>query len=360
MTTLAIDVGADGALPSEFRLFVPGVNETMKGTFLFDSVAAESVMAAYRARANDLAIDLEHQMLDGAPSPDPTAKDARGWCKLELRADGSLWAVSVTWTADGAERLAGRRQRYVSPAFAVDEKTSRVTSILNIAITAIPATHGTPALVAASATSGDDGMTLEEMMKVAEALGLGPDATLDDFLAKIGAMKEPPKPEVEVEPLAAVDPEAKPEEVKAALSAIRTLSGKSFVASVADVRTWHASHVELAAERKVLADREAVLESAERRKLCVEMVTLGGRAPATVWADPASTTPKAYLSSMPIADLRAMHSDAVKASGLPRDIKPPAGEVAHGLTASQLAKATKAKIDPAKYAETLKKMSGKA
>jgi phage I-like protein len=107
-------------------------------------------MAAYRSWGVDLAIDLEHQMLEVEPgtSPDPTARDARGSCKLELR-NGELWAFGVTWTPDGAQRLQQKRQRYVSPAFDADTKTKRVLKMINVAITSIPATHHTPALVAA-------------------------------------------------------------------------------------------------------------------------------------------------------------------------------------------------------------------
>lgn len=149
--------GPTDALPTEFRLFVKGWNETENGNFLFDDAAAKQVLAAHRKWGVDLMIDLEHQSLDPSIAPDPTAKDARGWCTLELREDGSLWAVQVKWTADGAKRLSEKRQRYVSPAFHVDPETKRVSAIINVAITAIPATHDTPALVAAS-TKGTRGM----------------------------------------------------------------------------------------------------------------------------------------------------------------------------------------------------------
>lgn len=148
---LAIEL-ADGELPTEFRLFAAGWNETSKGSYLFDEEAALATMAAYAQWGVDLAIDLEHQMFDGT-SADPTAKDARGWFRLELR-KGELWAVDVRWTEDGAERLRQRRQRYVSPAFQFD-KDKRVQAVLNVAITSMPATYEAPALVAASRTATD-------------------------------------------------------------------------------------------------------------------------------------------------------------------------------------------------------------
>lgn len=147
-----IDVAVDGAAPpTEFRLFKAGPNETTKGTFLFDAEAATAVMAAAAQRDGvDYPIDLEHLSLESTDSRgfDP---DARGWFCLAVR-NGELWAVNVRWTPDGQRRLSERTQRYVSPAFTVDDD-NRVTEIVNVALVAMPATHGTPALVAANRRS---------------------------------------------------------------------------------------------------------------------------------------------------------------------------------------------------------------
>lgn len=146
----ALTLGAGGELPTEIRLFAAGVNQTEKGPYLFDAEAARRVMAHYMARGVDVQIDLEHLSTDDeAPNYDP---DARGWAKLELR-NGELWAVAISWTADGAARVAEKRQRYVSPYFGWEEAEDgqrRVVELVNFAICANPATHDTPALVAAS------------------------------------------------------------------------------------------------------------------------------------------------------------------------------------------------------------------
>ena len=146
--TVSLAINA-GVLPTEFKLFAPGRNETTKGAFIFDEQAAREVMAAYRQHGVDLSIDLEHLSLEDPVSSRNFDPDARGWCKLEVRRDGSLWAVQVSWTPDGAARLRERRQRYVSPAFDVDPNTRRIREVHNVAITAIPATHKTMPLVAA-------------------------------------------------------------------------------------------------------------------------------------------------------------------------------------------------------------------
>jgi phage I-like protein len=143
--TVDLPIAEGGELPREFRLFRAGENETTKGTFVFDAKAADLVLSSAAQHGVDLMLDLEHLSIDDdAPNFDP---DARAWFRLEVR-NGELWAVDVRWTPDGARRLNERTQRYVSPAFLTDDE-GRVTEIVNVALVAMPATHGTPALIAA-------------------------------------------------------------------------------------------------------------------------------------------------------------------------------------------------------------------
>lgn len=136
-------------------MFAPGVNETQNGRYIFDAKAANSVMAAYRREGVELMIDLEHDSLNkAARAARSDAGNALGWFVPEVRPDGSCWATNVRWTPDGAARLTNRTQRYISPAFATEEADGgeRVLVIRNCALCAMPATHGTAALVAASKT----------------------------------------------------------------------------------------------------------------------------------------------------------------------------------------------------------------
>jgi phage I-like protein len=347
---LAVPFGADGTLPTEFRLFVSGWNETENGRFLFDEAAAKSVMAASEKWGVDLAIDLEHQMLDGAAT-DPTARDARGWFRLELRADGSLWATDVKWTPDGAARLSEKRQRYISPAFEVDPESQRVTKIINAAITSIPATHHTPALVAASvAKLGACMLNPEAVKKALEALKNGDSeaalALLEEMIAAAASGGEEPAadPAMAENAAPAADPAedpAKDEEkaaVVAATSKLVRLTGKtSIVAAVEETEIWRTSHLELETERQKLAAERATLEAAERRRLCASLVTEAGQAPAMVWADPVAKDgkPKEYLSAMPIEHLRSFVADAIKSSaGKGKVPTPPASRQAGSPEAS--------------------------
>jgi phage I-like protein len=191
VTTAFLSAGVEP--PKEFRIFAAGWNDTYKGRFLFDDEAAAEVMAANAEHGVDRPIDLEHLSVDpDAQNYDP---DARGWFSLEVR-NGELWAVGVTWTPDGDERIRNRKQRYISPFFGFDKKSRRVLSLYNVAICAIPATKEMPALVAASARSKLElaALSIEanemEYKKILAALGLGDDASLEDALNAIKAFQE--------------------------------------------------------------------------------------------------------------------------------------------------------------------------
>lgn len=149
---ITLSLGDGPELPTEFRLFKAGVNETAKGPIIFDSKAAKTVMAHYKAQGVEIMIDLNHDSLEELPLAMRTdASDARGWFQLELRG-GELWATNVRWTPDGAERLKSRKQRYISPAFTHEtiegQKSRRVVALVNAALCAMPATHGATPLVA--------------------------------------------------------------------------------------------------------------------------------------------------------------------------------------------------------------------
>lgn len=379
---------ADGALPVEFRIFVAGVNATEKGDFLFDADAAAAVMAAREAWGVDVMIDLEHLSLDdSAPNYDP---DARGWAELELRDDGSLWAVNVRWTPDGSARLTEKRQRYISPAFAFDDK-GRPSELVNVAITALPATHSTPALVAArrqitpgrtaappaarrtARLSAGGHMTLDMLIKVAKAMGLDTTVEVDDLMAQIRGEKpagdaepDPGDPNEPAEVAAGEPPEKKPAPMAAsALSGALTaklaaLTGKTNPAEQAEeIEKWRGSHVARSADLAKLAVDRAALETAERHGLVVQLVTSCGEKPATAWADDTATKPAEPWASMPLVALRARVAKLSTGKPALSLVRPPAGAADHGLSARELAQCKTKKIDPAAYAAKKAEISGR-
>lgn len=128
--------------PAEFRIFAFGTIQTVKGDFVFDQEAAERVLETAERWGNRFSIDYEHQAVLGeGPAP------AAAWFDLELRDDG-LWAVNVEWTERAAEFLRQREYRYFSPAFDFDPKTRRITELVNVALTNLPATREMQPLVA--------------------------------------------------------------------------------------------------------------------------------------------------------------------------------------------------------------------
>jgi phage I-like protein len=379
---LAVALDSSGAPPTEFRLFVSGWNETQKGRFLFDADAATATMAAYKEWGIDLMIDLEHQSLEEETPPEPTAKDARGWCNLELRADGSLWAVNVAWTPDGTARLTEKRQRYVSPAFAYDTE-KRVVQIVNVAITAMPATHNTPALMAACSS--------KRMAKMAASGPLSPklvssalaavaakdkNAALDvlqQFLAALlgGAPSDeaPPSSAQGGAPDSSAagagagagdDDATKQKDNMAAASRVAmALTGKTDPAeAMAELTRRSQVSVELEKREATLAADRKVVEDGERRTLVGALVKLRSETPATAWSDDKGTVPCDRLSVEPIADLRARVAKLTAAAGVKPPgpggpiTPPPAGGAAdaHGLDARELAICEAAKCEPATFA----------
>lgn len=356
---LAVDLSGDEP-PREFRIFRKGENATEQGPFTFDAQAAATLMAAYQAHAVDRMIDLEHLSLDTeSRAYDP---NARGWCRLELRG-GELWATDVRWTDDGAARLRAKTQRYVSPTFEFDADR-RPIRIINIALTALPATHGAQALMAASTARGRTalgGTMNADTAKKAMAILEGKDESgalelLKGMMAEAmtgDAPAEEPPPEEEA---LAEDPPEEPEDengaaMMAAATSLMRLTGKATLGgAVREVETYRASHLALEGERDKLTKERAALELTERKALVADLVKLGVELPATAW-DATGKRPCARLTAEPLADLRGRVA-LLKAAPRTGAIRPPTGGTvdAHGLTERELAICADMKCPPAKFA----------
>jgi len=150
----------DVAEPADsFLIFPKGAMSTSKGVFVFDDVSAAMVMAAYeRHGIKQLPIDYDHGMLGGQPSADSSS--AAGWFVPAVTDDG-LMATNVQWTPKAKKMLKDREFRHYSPAFDVDMGETvavmagdemmqghRITRLVNVALTNLPATHGQMPLVA--------------------------------------------------------------------------------------------------------------------------------------------------------------------------------------------------------------------
>lgn len=269
-----------------------------------------SVLSAYADQGNDIMIDYDHAALSPAPIDPALSSRAAGWCHIEQRG-GELWAVNVRWTPAAQLAIESKEWRYISPAFETDEQ-GRITALMNIAITNLPATKKLTPLIAAN-MSGDQ-MTPEQFAAIAEALGLGADANIEDVIATIAAMVKKvtdaagDKPAEEAPAAEEKPAEEKPveeEEVKAASQRLCRLSGRGNVAdALAEVEVWKASHLAMEADRVKLAKEREALEASERRRLVAELVKLGAETPATAWSSDRADKPCKRLAAEPLGELR--------------------------------------------------------
>lgn len=377
---IAITVGPDGQLPTEARIFKAGWNETEKGPYLFDDKAAELVMAHQASMGSvDRMIDLEHLSLDEqGPNYDP---DARGWCRLAVR-NGELWLVGITWTPDGSERLTSRKQRYLSPAFPPPDEDGRVTAIVNIALTALPATHDAPALIAANARGRKTTMhpkLIALHVRLALLQKLAADAPADAAPGKAAAAKaalekcmaacaetEKAFGGSDIDAVfASVDATlAAMDECETALRALaggnappdtdggaggegdatmgarsgdqpdgtammRALGKDDARSALAEVQRLRAVALEHEKTVATLAAEKKVLEDGERRQLVGTLVKLGHELPATAWSDDAGTKPAEPWASMKLETLRARVEALTGTKPIPGNVSPPApsGEI---------------------------------
>lgn len=189
-----------------------------------------------------------------------------------------------------------------------------------------------------SATEGA-AMTPEQFAQLAEALGLGADANVEDVLATVAAMVKKIQDAANGTPPADGGGEAPPEAAAGApamvaaarlLTAARVLvrlSGKKEIGEIVrEVEAWHLSHVELEKQSADLAKERATLEASERHRLVADLVKLGAEIPATAWADIDAKVPAEPWASMPIEHLRTRVEKLTAAkggsSGSPRSLRP--------------------------------------
>jgi phage I-like protein len=174
---------AAAGIPSEIQVIPYGETSTGKGDFTLDEDAMKAVIADFEKRKTDMVIDYEHQTLTGREAP------AAGWIKkLVNKGKDGLWAV-VEWTEKAKEYLKNREYRYLSPVFLKKISDGKVLRLLNAALTNTPAIDGMVPLV----NKWDFHQPEKEaksMKKLLELLGLKAEATEDEAVAAVQAMKD--------------------------------------------------------------------------------------------------------------------------------------------------------------------------
>lgn len=289
---------ADGKAPTEFRLFTAGTVSTDKGDFVFDAKASKAVLAAWAEQGNELPIDYDHAMIN--PSTRPQDRVAAGWFTPEVRENGELWASNVRWTPDGEKAVASGGWRYTSPYFGYEVESKRVTKIVNVAITNLPATKHMDPLVAMSAEALATGEAEEAQPATTQPLAASsgtPGAQpKGPHMKSIFAALSLAETSTESDALVALN------KLQSATSDLLALTGKSnAVEALGVVRGWQACSTEHATLSKRVAEMEAEASASKLEALIKLGKDDGKLVPAQeVWARTQSPAAlEAFLSSAP-------------------------------------------------------------
>lgn len=133
--------------PSRIMVIPWGEVQGKAGDFVCDEAAGAAMLAAFRKHGADLPIDYEHATVGGEfASPDGTAP-AAGWIKSIDVVPGVGLFANVEWTRRGAEFVAEKEYRYLSPVVWVRLADRRAVVLHSVALTNKPAIAGMTPIV---------------------------------------------------------------------------------------------------------------------------------------------------------------------------------------------------------------------
>lgn len=190
-------LGKDAA-SGRFRIFQEGTIVTDHGLSVMNPAAGRAVIKAFQARGNDMMIDLRHFSI--SPTATQEQSKAMGWIPcpngLEYVDGDGLYAVNAKWIPSVKAGLESDppEWKYFSPLYNQDKKTKVITSLDNVALTNMPATHRLNRL--AAERSGQ--MDLKMLGALLLALSLAADAGdekakgfYDQLVAGLGDQVQP-------------------------------------------------------------------------------------------------------------------------------------------------------------------------
>jgi phage I-like protein len=171
--------------PREIRILKNGTNETTKGPIVCDAAAAKATIAAAVAHYGKpvLNFDYGHGQV-GFMGSYESARSA-GWFELQER-NGDLYAANIEWTPTAKKALADREFRYISPALMRDFESGKIKSLINVALTNIPATKGQKPLVTSQGPEKETRMD-PELKALLDRLGL---TSLSQLAGKIDTLSK--------------------------------------------------------------------------------------------------------------------------------------------------------------------------
>lgn len=174
-----IALNVEGATAPEWiELIPPGPNVQGHDGRRWTMTDANAVVADTRAANRPMALDWEHaghiRATQGLDAP------AAGWIEELQARNGAIWG-RVAWTPRGAEQVAAREYRFVSPTFAYDAVTSCIKRLTGAGLTNNPNLHLTAMNRAEPHSEPENSLDLALLRT---ALELPADATDEAILAK--------------------------------------------------------------------------------------------------------------------------------------------------------------------------------
>lgn len=161
-----------------------------------DQAIATRVIERFQARKTPLVIDYEHQTLhkekNGQPAP------AAAWFRGLVWREGQGLYAQVKLTATARDKIAGDEYLYFSPVFTYDVPSGDVRELRMGAFTNTPGIDGMePLTLVAAATFGltttsENPVNEEQLKKLLQALGLPAEATADQVVDAVTALKAKP------------------------------------------------------------------------------------------------------------------------------------------------------------------------
>jgi phage I-like protein len=305
-------VGADGRLVASERvqLLPAGEFRSLDGrpqevsAWFIDGSIAGQLIAEAQARATPYVLDYHHQSLLASESG--IKAPAAGWFKTLEWIDGvGLFATDLQWTAAARQMVEADEFRYLSPVFAWDRATGKVTHLINAALTNTPGLDGMAAVADRVAAQLEaDGLSftaLESPMddlldRIRYFLNLPITATAEDCTAELQKLID------QVSTVAASEPAA------AGLSL-----GSQLVAALQrqpDASEYIPAAVHAALQNELAAAR-ATIEDSQRSLLMDTALSDGRILPATqaYWQSQPLAALTAYLEiAQPVAALAGMQS----------------------------------------------------
>ena len=165
-------------VPETIAVLPLGHVVSSKGEFDVDEDSLREMKAQIARKGVDLVVDYEHQTLKGVEAP------AAGWVKELKLEDGNIVAA-VEWTPRGAEYLKNKEYRYLSPVVNIRKTDNKAIGLHSLALTNTPAIEHMTPIVNSENYEGGEHMNLQ---KLAQLLGLGPDATEEQVMEALKAM----------------------------------------------------------------------------------------------------------------------------------------------------------------------------